>query len=88
MKGYYAAFVVDPLGNNIEIVYFGWILLRLYSFLSYVLPAPGAGNNVNLPTNAEMFGPVLKRVPHSVVSICNQLATNFRMKASMGLLMD
>lgn len=70
-------------------VYFRWILLRLYSFLSYVLPAlAGASNNINLPTNAEMFGPVLKRVTHSAVSVCDQLATNFRIKASMVLLMD
>ena len=57
MKGYYAAFVVDPLGNNIEIVYFGWILLRLYSFLSFI--------SVDSAAPQEIFGGcITQHVPH------------------------
>jgi hypothetical protein len=28
MKGYFAAYIIDPVGNNIEVVYYGWLLLR------------------------------------------------------------
>jgi hypothetical protein len=44
MKDYYAAYVIDPLGNNVEVVYFGWLLLRIFNSVSYILPAVvGAG---------------------------------------------
>ena len=39
MKDYYAAYIIDPLGNNVEVVYFGWILLRLKMALQWALPA-------------------------------------------------
>jgi hypothetical protein len=39
MKDYYAAYVIDPLGNNVEVVYFGWILLRMKLALQWAAPA-------------------------------------------------
>ncbi len=39
MKDYYAAYIIDPLGNNIEVVYFGWILIRMKNATQWALPA-------------------------------------------------
>jgi hypothetical protein len=39
MKDYYAAYIIDPLGNNVEAVYFGWILIRMKSVLQWAVPA-------------------------------------------------
>jgi hypothetical protein len=43
-KGYYAAFVIDPLGNNIELVYYSPIWLKALQSIPYVVTAlVGAG---------------------------------------------
>jgi hypothetical protein len=44
VKGYYAAFVIDPLGNNVELVHFSPWWLKALSSIPYVATAVlGAG---------------------------------------------
>jgi hypothetical protein len=43
-KGYYAAYVYDPLGNNIEVVHYNPLWLQALTSAPYVLTAvAGAG---------------------------------------------
>jgi hypothetical protein len=43
-KGYYAAYVIDPLGNNVEAMYYGPLWLKAFQSVPYVFTAVvGAG---------------------------------------------
>jgi hypothetical protein len=44
VKGYYAAFVIDPLGNNVEAVHYNPLWLQALTSVPYVVTAvAGAG---------------------------------------------
>jgi hypothetical protein len=44
IKGYYAAYIIDPVGNNIEVVCFNPLWMKMLNAAPYVLSvALGAG---------------------------------------------